>query len=373
MVFILPVFVLFITQLCMAEVTLPEPHIVMLGATGVGKSSLGNVLVGGPPECEEIEDPSEMVTQPLNCWFGVCHSATSCTKGTQYATGLFVGNGDSFTIIDTPGFGDSAGDDNILITQMVDSLKNQIKTANIFVLTMNGQSERFDTLIQQMLREVEALFGTQFWDHVILEATHWSWDEDDVADRGDDAEVKWCASMNKEIQTHFLHVSQNFTCVFIDSWARKGNHVNDPDEQAAFKRETAKLWQLTEGFGPFEFKTLEDILADLFECRDERDCLDGIIENELADLKTFTNEQTAALWTHVNTDDNLLEEHSGRLNVIETKDTDQDSRLDAIETKDTDQDSRLDAIETKDTDQDSRLRSLETKNTRYKITRLRRH
>ena len=58
-------------------------------------------------------------------------------------------------IVDTPGFGDSDNDDNNLINEMVDVLKDVVKTANGFVLLFNGMSERFDTKAQQMLREFE--------------------------------------------------------------------------------------------------------------------------------------------------------------------------------------------------------------------------
>ena len=127
-------------------IELPEPHLVILGATGVGKSSLSNVLLGQEPDCD-------------NCTFAVCSGGDSCTKNTSYAVGNFVGREDIFTLIDTPGFGDSDNDDNVLINEMIDALKNSIQTTNGFVLLFNGQNERFDTKAQQMIREMEALFG----------------------------------------------------------------------------------------------------------------------------------------------------------------------------------------------------------------------
>ena len=36
----------------------------------------------------------------------------------RYAIGNWLGEGDSFTIVDTPGFGDSDNDDNLLIDEV---------------------------------------------------------------------------------------------------------------------------------------------------------------------------------------------------------------------------------------------------------------
>ena len=61
-------------------------------------------------------------------------------------------------IVDTPGFGDTDNDDNNLMNEMVDVLKEKVKTANGFVLLFNGEDERFDSKAQQMLREFEVHF-----------------------------------------------------------------------------------------------------------------------------------------------------------------------------------------------------------------------
>ena len=126
---------------CYAQnLTIPDPHLVIIGATGVGKSSLANVLLGEPPDCD-------------NCTFTVCSGTNSCTKETKYAVGNWTGTADQeFTIVDTPGFGDSDGEDNMLINEMVDTLKNVVKTANGFLLVFKGTDERFDEGTTQMIR-----------------------------------------------------------------------------------------------------------------------------------------------------------------------------------------------------------------------------
>ena len=44
--------------------TLVDPKIVIMGATGVGKSSLANVFIGASPDCE-------------NCTFPICDVGTT--------------------------------------------------------------------------------------------------------------------------------------------------------------------------------------------------------------------------------------------------------------------------------------------------------
>ena len=64
---------------------LPQPRLLILGQTGVGKSTLANVLIGEDVNCQD-------------CTFPICDGLESCTKETKYATGQWLGKSTTYTI-----------------------------------------------------------------------------------------------------------------------------------------------------------------------------------------------------------------------------------------------------------------------------------
>ena len=187
--------------------------------------------------------------------------------------------------MDTPGFGDSDNDDNNLMNEMIEILKNIIKTANGFVLLFNGQSERFDTKAQQMIREMEALFGQGFWNHVILGVSFWHYDENSIMARNFSGKTEswWTTEMNTQLKDKF-NVDKELEAVFIDSWAKQEWNLDDNLQQEAFSREASKLWNIFSNNSKFEFKTIEDIIEELNECKLENDCLNGKIQQQISNL-----------------------------------------------------------------------------------------
>ena len=98
---------------------------------------------------------------------------------------FFKGNGDPFTIVDTPGFGDSDGNEeqDKLIKEMMTVLKDDLKEANTFLLLMKGTSTRFDAEFQKIIRLMIAMFGKSFWTHVVVGVSFWPYDEFKVKER----------------------------------------------------------------------------------------------------------------------------------------------------------------------------------------------
>jgi len=280
---------------------LPQPVLTILGATGVGKSSVADVLLGESPECKD-------------CIFPICPGADSCTKTTGFATGPWLGNltNPNFTVVDTPGFGDSDQQMDQLLKEMVAVLKYNVTTTNMFLVGFDGTNPRLTSGLQKMLGQLESLFGRVFWDNAAMLITKWPMDQHSQDMRKHTGrDEKWLTqNMNQALQKK-THLNRNLTSFFIDSWSQMPFNIGDKNQEDAFLRETGRLWNVSQTYDSFTFHTIEDVLNELNQCQDT-------LDNDIADLKNQTKQLTLEMDTR-EVEINLLE---SRTHVLEGNNAD---------------------------------------------------
>ena len=125
--------------------------IVLLGATGEGKSSFGNFILKNKEKKFKESNEPESCTETINCCRG--------KKNTEL---------ENLFIIDTPGINDSKGRDNIFIKKIPKELKdNYTYDINSFLLFFNINNTRLSFEMKKQIYYWCLMFPIQdFWLHV---------------------------------------------------------------------------------------------------------------------------------------------------------------------------------------------------------------
>jgi len=206
-----------------------ENGFILIGKTGVGKTSLLNLLYG--------EDIGK-----------VGHSSFSETKKSNYYCIKEKIKNDYiyFCIVDTPGLYDTDGliaDDRQKIEIINLISKNKIKIKGLLFLS-NFQNERFDASEQLSLIEYNHLFPMKdFWERIILIFTHYYGDPD-----GDSKE---------EIQER----SNILFSDIIKKIIEKIKNVSTPIDFMKIKKKYINIYSKTDN--EMKLKNNEDIRKDL--------------------------------------------------------------------------------------------------------------
>ena len=81
-----------------------------------------------------------------------------------------IGDGDYFTLVDTPGFGDSDGKEGQakLLEEMIDVLQNELRETSTLFILLKGTTTRFNAGFQKTVKIMAAMFGESFWDNVVI-------------------------------------------------------------------------------------------------------------------------------------------------------------------------------------------------------------
>ena len=230
------------------EAKYPSPRIVVLGGTGVGKSSLANVLLGR----DKNYDGS---LYSNGCFQVSSRLEGGVTKETCADRGSWLGKEDSqdFTVIDTPGFGNKLVEEQETIRNLVSTLKDQIKWVHVFVIAFKQTDNRMTNSLRSMIFLFEKMFGSKFWDNALLEATHWNFGSNArrirEASKPPITREFWTAEFNRKLQESFS-LNRNLSSVFIDSF----HDTNDTMEVEIYESETKTLFDFAKSRKPFHCK-----------------------------------------------------------------------------------------------------------------------
>merc|ERR1711993_147912 len=134
---------------------------------------------------------------------------------------------------------------------------------DVFVICFRETNDRMTKAMQNMLNLFQQMFGKQFWNNAIFEATRWNHNTRNVAKRNalkpqPKTEENWTKQFNTILENE-LGVTRKLGSVFIDS------HYNSdlPDETTAFDKNTEELLTFAKNVKPFQTKDIEAVLPEL--------------------------------------------------------------------------------------------------------------
>ena len=240
-----------------------KPKVVILGATGAGKSSLANVLIGRERHFNGVGFPD-------GC-FQVRASLDSVTTNTCIDTGFWMGEnstGQKVTVIDTPGFGDILIKEEKTIETMVKVLKEEVKYVNAFIIVFKQWDVRMTHSMRSMLSLMEKIFGKKFWDHAILEASHWNHGAEAkrirMARKPPLTKQFWGNRMNSVLRSE-VHPYEDLPTIFLDTFYNKKSF----NETELFQYNAQKLLNFVLTKPRFEMHDINNILTETSELKNK--------------------------------------------------------------------------------------------------------
>jgi len=219
--------------------------IVVLGASGTGKSSSANSFLGW-------RRPKRSLPFPVG------HGVVAGTTSSAYASGPWLGLPDSpgVTLVDSPGFNSSISDMEELVWLLAD-----LRQVDLFVVTFK-YGDRFSPELGRSLKTISKLLGS-IWRHTVIVVTFWSNSPHARALRKERKvnKKRYAAHLSETVAAK-VEIDFQLPVVFIDSHhdTKEGKEVRE------FSRETSTLWRILQNSRPWESVTkpqLESAILDV--------------------------------------------------------------------------------------------------------------
>ena len=224
--------------------------LLIIGKTGTGKSTLCNAIAGKKD------------------LFETSSGGKSCTNRTKFANISFNNNHEQpISIIDTIGFDDSnSNEDNDIVSELVEKLKNKCDHVNLFGIAVNGQSPRLEKSLIGMLCVFEGMFGKKFWNQVVLIFTRMPMDKKNIKKRermtGKPDHIVVEEFLRDLADTNCLdEQTKNIKSVFLDA----AYDEDDEDEKEAFQQGMTTLYTLLKSMDPLDTDEVRKIKDRTFE------------------------------------------------------------------------------------------------------------
>jgi len=289
----------------------PKPHIVVVGDTGVGKSSLANALIGCEPQADE-------------CLFSVCGGNDACTDETTIGIGPWIGTGINVTVVDTPGFGVEENNGRY-IWEMTEEFK-KLKFANAILIVMERDKKiSLSQAMIYMLQEMTSfVYGKKWWEKTIIGVSKWEYSEGAIEERNNTCseypdycldEATFISEATKHLKETF-ELNINFTFAFMDSYSQAPQNQNDEVQQEHWIIETEKLWKwATERNEDIDFLTINDLWEEIDTMQDEIDTMHDEIDTMHDEIDAMHDEIDAMQENYYN---------NSKLSFINVKTKDED-------------------------------------------------